>query len=238
MIKISRAAVEQYLNCKRCFVLIYKHKLRLLQLPFTLNSAVDNLCKNEFDYYRQKKLPHPLFKEHNIDAIPFNHKDIDKWRNFRQGISFADSEKAYHFYGAIDDVWIKPNNDLILSDVKSTSKNIFDWEDTWNKYEYPKAYKRQLEMYQWLFRKNGFKVANEAYLIYYNGLKNEPKFNQELKFELHVVKLECNDNWVEETIVQAKDLIEENSLPNGSKYCDTCQYLKKRWNVSQNLNTE
>ena len=236
MIKMSRSAVEQFLNCKRCFVLMYKYKLRLRQLPFTLNSAVDNLCKNEFDYYRKKKIPHPLFKENNIDAVPFLHKDLDKWRNFRQGISFSDVEKGYHFYGAIDDVWIKPNGELILSDVKSTSKKTFDWEDTWKKYEYPKAYKRQLEMYQWLFRKNDFKVSNTAYLIYYNGLKNEAMFNQKLKFELHVVKLDCCDDWVEEEILKAKRMLEEEDLPQGSKFCDTCQYLKKRWHVSQNLN--
>ena len=37
-------------------------------LPFTLNSAVDNLCKNEFDHYRERQEPHPLFIEQNIDA--------------------------------------------------------------------------------------------------------------------------------------------------------------------------
>ena len=45
MIKISRSAVEKYLNCQRCFILQYKHKVSLRSLPFTLNSAVDNLCK-------------------------------------------------------------------------------------------------------------------------------------------------------------------------------------------------
>ena len=82
MQKISRSGVEKYLGCPRCFVLQYKYKVSLSQIPFTLNSAVDELCKNEFDHYRQKGEPHPLFLEHNIDAIPFMHVDIDKWRNF------------------------------------------------------------------------------------------------------------------------------------------------------------
>ena len=70
MIKISRSAVEQHLNCQRCFYLAYKHKIRPPSLPFTLNSAVDNLCKNEFDHYRAKAEPHPMFLEHGIgDAI-------------------------------------------------------------------------------------------------------------------------------------------------------------------------
>ncbi len=50
------------------------------------------------------------------------------------------------------------NGELIIADVKATSRNTFDWNETFNKYDYAKAYKRQLEMYQWLFRKNGFNV--------------------------------------------------------------------------------
>lgn len=52
MIKISRSGVEKYLECQRCFVLQYVHKVKLPSLPFTLNTAVDNLCKNEFDCFR------------------------------------------------------------------------------------------------------------------------------------------------------------------------------------------
>ena len=232
MLKISRSAIEQYLGCKRCFVLTYKHKVRLNMLPFTLNSAVDNLCKNEFDHYREKQEPHPLFLEHNIDAVPFKHPDMDKWRNNFQGVSYVDEDQGYKFFGAVDDVWVRPNGELIISDVKSTSKKHFDWEDTWNKYEYPKGYRRQLEMYQWLFRKNGFKVSNKGYLVYFNGLKNEPMFNQVLKFELHLVELKCNDDWVSETIIKAKEMLESDEYPQGSVNCDTCQYLKKRWKAT------
>ena len=235
MIKISRSGVEKYLECQRCFVLQYVHKVKLPSLPFTLNTAVDNLCKNEFDFYRAKKEPHPLFIDHGIDAIPFDHPELDDWRNNFKGIRHIDEEHGYDFGGAIDDVWIKPNGELILSDVKSTSKNEFDWEDTWNKYEYPKGYRRQLEMYQWLFRKNGFKVSDTAYLVYFNGLKNEPMFNQTLKFELHLIKLDCNDSWVSKTISEAKNLMDQDIYPDGSFACDTCRYLKKRWDVSKKI---
>ena len=240
MFKLSRSAVELSLNCQRCFILQYKFRVSLRSLPFTLNSAVDNLCKNEFDYYRNKEEPepHPLFLENDgvtenlIDVVPFKHKDLDKWRNFRQGISFTDDKMGYTFYGAIDDVWIKKNGDLIISDVKSTSKKEFNWDKTWLEYEYPKAYKRQLEMYQWLFRKNGFSVSNKAYLVYYNGLKDEPMFNEVLKFKPFLVELDCSDNWVEEAILNAKKMMDNDKIPKGSFKCDTCQYLKKRWDVS------
>ena len=105
MIKISRSGVEQFLNCKRCFVLQYKYRVSLRSLPFTLNSAVDNLCKNEFDHYRAKAEPHPLFIEHGIDAVPFAHENMDEWRNNFKGIRYIDENAGYNFGGAVDDVW-------------------------------------------------------------------------------------------------------------------------------------
>lgn len=235
MRKISRFAVEKSLNCKRCFVLEQKYKVRSPSLPFTLNMAVDNLCKNEFDHYREKEEPHPIFLEHKIDAVPFKHPKMDDWRNNRKGIHYIDESKNFDFYGAVDDVWVRPNGELIISDVKATSKNVFDWDKTFNEYEFPKGYIRQLEMYQWLFRKNGFKVSNEAYLVYFNGLKNEPMFNQQVKFELHLIKLDCNDDWVENAIISACNLLESEKYPPGSRGCMTCQYLKKRWDVKQQI---
>ena len=234
MIKISRYAVEKFLNCKRCFFLEQKHKVRLQSLPFTLNNAVDNLCKNEFDFYRRKQQPHPIFIENNIDAVPFNHPSMDDWRNNRKGINYTDTINQFNFYGAVDDVWVKPNGELIISDVKATSKKEFNWFETY-KYDYAKGYKRQIEMYQWLFKKNGFKVSNEGFLVYFNGLRNEPMFNKQLKFELHLIRLECNDEWVEETIIEAKKLLQINDLPSASKKCSTCLYLKDRWKVKQQI---
>ena len=63
-------------------------------------------------------------------------------------------------------------------------------------------------------------------------------FNQELKFEKFLITLECDDTWVEEKIIEAVDILNSNNMPNGSKSCDTCQYLKKRWQVSQNLKVD
>ena len=45
-------------------------------------------------------------------------------------------------------------------------------------------------MYQWLFKKNGFEVANEAYLLYFNARKNEELFNYQLNFDVHLIRLD------------------------------------------------
>ena len=235
LIKLSRSTVERYICCPRCCFLEKIYDIRPPSLPFTLNMAVDKLCKNEFDYYREREEPHPLFNKNNIDAIPFKHSQIDNWRNIYKGIRYFSDTYQYDFGGAIDDVWQENNGDLIIVDIKTTSRKTFNWNDIWNKYDYPKSYKRQLEMYQWLFKMNGFKVANEAYIIYFNGKKNEKFFKSTLEFDTHVVKLNCSTDWVEEKILETVDLLRSEIFPSPSDKCENCNYLRKRCNLSKKL---
>jgi len=234
-IRLSRSTIERYISCPRCCVLEKKYEIKPPALPFTLNIAVDNLFKNEFDFYRKKQIPHPLFIQNNIDAIPFLHKNIDIWRSNFKGLKYISKKYEYEFVGAIDDVCQKRNGELVVIDIKATSRNNFDWNETFQKYEYPKAYKRQLEMYQWLFKKNGFKVANEAYIIYFNGKKNEKFFNNKLEFDSHLIKLNCSTDWVENKIIETVQLLKSSSFPNPSFNCQQCNYLKQRWYLSKNL---
>ena len=236
MLKLSRSTVEKFLSCPRCCFLEKNHKIKPPSLPFTLNIAVDNLCKNEFDHFREIQKPHPLFIEHNIEAVPFKHKDLDTWRSNFKGIRYQSTKHNYDFGGAVDDVWQKSNGELIIADVKATSRNNFDWNETFHKYDYAKAYKRQLEMYQWLFKKNGFQVADEAYLVYFNGKKNERFFNNELKFDSYVIRLDCSTDWVEKTIIKTVNLLRSIDFPKPSNTCEYCNYLKKRWQLQKNFN--
>ena len=87
-------------------------------------------------------------------------------------------------------------------------------------------------MYQWLLKQNGFEVAKEGYLVYFNGKKNEPMFNQKLEFDLHLVRLECDDSWVEAAVIEAVKTL-EGDMPKPSKVCENCNYLKKRWEVAE-----
>jgi hypothetical protein len=239
--KLSRSAVELHESCRKCFLLAYQYKVRPSMLPFTLNSAVDQLVKNEFDYYRKKGEPHPMFSEHDMhNVIPFDHPNMDDWRNNFKGVRHTTPE--WTFYGAIDDIWVKDSGDgeLIVVDVKATAKNVFDWEDTVAKYEYPKAYQRQLEMYQYLLRKNGFDVSPEAYLLYFNGRKNELMFDQTMKFDRHLIKIDCDDSWVEGAINAAASTLKEAENPEyieatwkSSDSCENCNYLRKRLDVAK-----
>src|SRR3990167_1964194 len=78
---VSRSGIDLFVQCARCFYLDKRLGVgRPPGFPFSLNSAVDALLKKEFDIHRAKKSAHPLMTEYKIDAIPFAHPDLDKWR--------------------------------------------------------------------------------------------------------------------------------------------------------------
>ena len=62
--------------------------------------------------------------------------------------------------------------------------------------------------------------------------KNYPQCierNTELK---NLIKLDCDDSWVEQTILEAVNLLSSDIFPEASSNCDNCSYLRARWRVS------
>jgi hypothetical protein len=54
--KVSRSKIELFTQCPRCFWLDVRLKItRPSSPPFTINKAIDELFKKEFDNYRVKK---------------------------------------------------------------------------------------------------------------------------------------------------------------------------------------
>ena len=85
---LSRSRVDNFLECPRCFYLTNRLGIaRPSSFPFNLNNAVDELLKNEFDGYRKKQKPHPIQVENNLNAIPYEHPELDNWReSLRHGV--------------------------------------------------------------------------------------------------------------------------------------------------------
>lgn len=221
--KISRTKLDLFINCPRCFYI--DRRLGVAQppgYPFNLNSAVDALLKKEFDLYRAKQEPHPIFLEHKLGLLPFQHPKIDEWRDsLRRGIQYEIPGTKITLTGGVDDVWIDPKTEeLFIVDYKATSKSEpvsldADWQI---------AYKRQAEVYQWLFRKNGFTVSNTAYFVYCNGRTDRDRFDHRLDFDISLIPYEGNAEWVDETILAANRCLNDETVPEHGKDCDFCSY--------------
>lgn len=228
---MSRSKIDLFLNCPRCFYI--DNKLGVARppgFPFTLNSAVDKLLKKEFDGHRVKKTAHPLMKKYGIDAVPFSHPKMEEWRDsLRAGVSFFHTPTGMLVRGGVDDVWVTPRGELIIVDYKATSKD----EEVSLDAEWQDGYKRQMEVYQWLFRKNGFKVSDTGYFVYVNGKTDREAFDAKLEFDVSVIPYKGSDTWVEKTLGEIKKCLTSSSIPTASKDCDYCRYIESVSNVSQ-----
>ena len=223
--KLSRSGIDSFIKCQRCFYLNKVGNIRDIGMPaFSLNSAHDELMKKELDIYREKAEAHPYMKSLKRNLIPFQHEKMEDWRNNRKGITYHHEKTDLVITGSVDDVWIDTEtNELIIVEYKSTStQSEIDLNDgtPWKD-----QYKRQIDIYQWLFKMNGFNVADDSVFLYSNGIKTSKKFNDVMKFKTYVLEYKGSTEWVEDKIFEIKEILDQKDIPNGSEECDTCSYV-------------
>lgn len=227
--KLSRSKIELFTQCKRCFWLGERLKIsRPSSPPFQINKAIDELFKKEFDSYRQKQEPHPIMVKNKINAIPFAHKDLDNWRENFVGVQALHEPTNLLIFGAVDDVWVSPKAELIVVDYKATAKKTdvnldADWQQ---------SYKRQMEIYQWLLRQNGFTVSDTGYFVYANGRTDADGFYDRVEFKTKVIAHTGSSDWVGATIYDIKQCL-EGSMPSVGQSimggeCEFCAYARSR----------
>ena len=221
--RLSRSKIDFFMECPRCFYVDNKLGTKRPGFPsFNLNIAVDELFKKEFDVHRKAGTKHPIMEKYKINAVPFAHKNLDLWRDNFSGIEHTDTETGLVVSGAVDDIWVTPEEKLIVIDYKSTSKEgrIEALGDS----PWEKQYTRQLGVYRWLLEQNGFAVEDTGYLVYANASKDEIGFDDKLVFETTLVPVETDTEWIEPTLDAIKSCLESEEIPASGEMCEYCPY--------------
>ncbi len=172
-------------------------------------------------------------EKYHIDAVPFKDTRMDTWRDAFKGIEHLHESTELLISGAIDDVWQTTDGSLIVVDYKATSKEgtISNLEDiSWGK-----QYQRQISVYQWLLRKNGFSVGDTGYLVYANASKNEDAFDDKLTFETTLVSCTGETEWIEPTLEAIKAVLESDKIPPIGELCEFCPYREASGKKLQSL---
>ncbi len=228
--KLSRSKIELFVQCPRCFWLDVRLKIKRPDTPpFRINQAIDELLKKEFDSYRTAKKPHPLMIEFGIEATPFEHDELNQWRENFVGVFCLHEPTNLHIFGAVDDIWVSKSGELIVVDYKATAKASevsisADWQV---------SYKRQMEIYQWLLRANDFDVSDTGYFVYTNGRLDLDSFNDKLEFRTKVIPYTGKTDWVDKTIIKMKQSMDSDDMPPvgidimGGP-CSYCTYARSR----------
>jgi CRISPR/Cas system-associated exonuclease Cas4 (RecB family) len=220
---LSRSKVELFLDCPRCFYLDRRLGIgRPAGFPFNLNSAVDELLKREFDQHRAEGTTHPLMKRAGLNAVPHAHPQLETWRANFKGVRTVHEPTGLTLSGAIDDLWRDlDSEELIVVDYKSTSKaGEVGIDAGWQI-----SYKRQMEFYQWLLRRQGLSVARRGWFVYCNARRDLPAFDARLEFRISMIPYEGDDAWVEATLAAIRTTLTAPVPPEAGEDCDYCSYV-------------
>jgi hypothetical protein len=220
--RISRSKIDLFVQCPRCFYLDRRLGVSRPSMPaFSLNNAVDLLLKKEFDTHRAAGTQHPLMAHYGIDAVPLAHERMDEWRDsLRRGVTYLDPDTNLLVTGGVDDLWVNPDGQFIVVDYKATATaNEVTLEG-----RYKEGYKRQMEVYQWLLRRNGHDVSSTGYFVYCNGTMDREAFDGKLEFDVTVLPYTGDDGWVAGTVRDMKACLDGSTVPRAAGDCEHCEY--------------
>ena len=226
--KISRSKFSNFLSCKRCFYLDRVKGLKEPSMPgWALNTAVDELLKKEFDHYRKEQKPHPEMIKNNLNLVPYQHKDLDIWRNsLKGGISYLDVKTNLVIHGGVDDIWFdQKEKKLVVVDYKAQSSSYPVTLESYLGSKWHLSYKLQMDIYVYILRKMNFKVSDVTYFLVCNGDKNYEKFDGKLNFTMTLVPYKADTTKVDQQILEMKKVLESTSVPEINKNCEKCMYL-------------
>ena len=129
----------------------------------------------------------------------------------------------------LDDVWHNPEtNEIHIVDYKSTASAKNEEGDGLKKVvlegAYKEGYKRQMDIYSWIMRRNGFNVSKDCYFVYVNGdqhfedgmLLGDPEKGK-MMFDVQLIKYVSDDSWVSKTLADLKSCLLQDSCPDHSQ---------------------
>ena len=200
-------------ECPRCFWLqVVKNVKRPSGAFPSLPSGVDKMLKEHFDRFRDKgDLPPEL--KYLKDVKLFDNKDLLKtWRNNLKGIEYYDKENDVLLHGAVDNL-LNNNGKLIVLDYKTRGFAL--------KEDIGHHYQDQIDIYNFLLRKNGYETEDYSYLLFY--LPQQVMETGEFKFKNELVKMKVDVEHAEYLYKKAIKIV-KCEMPEAGKDCVFCKW--------------
>ena len=214
-LKLSPSTLNLYKNCPRCFWNHFNGLKRPAGIFPSLPSGMDRVLKDYFDFYRKNKQVPPEVEELGADL--FNEPVLKDWQNNFRGIVWTDKKTGVILRGAVDDMLVKDGK-LIVIDFKTRGFPLK--EDT------HKHYQDQLNIYNFLLRKNKRKVTNYGYLIFYHPKKACTGKRCIFEFHTDLIKMKLSQSAAEKLFRDAVKVLKSSKPPKASKDCGFCRWLR------------
>ncbi len=211
--KLSSSTLNLMKECPRCFWLS-EHRIwsRPAGIFPSLPSGMDGVLKKHFDKFMEKgKLPPELCDNSECKNVKLfdDKKLLEEWRNSRKGLWFEDKDGNI-LHGGVDNILVnKTNNKLIVLDYKTRGYPLKE-----NTHEY---YQDQLNIYNWLLEKLGYKTEDFAYLLFY--YPKEVLETGEVVFDTTLKKMKVDIEGAEKLFNKAIKMLDEECPKEGCMWC-------------------
>lgn len=214
MVKLSPSALKLLRECPRCFWLHHVKGIRRPEVVFpTLPSGMDRVLKAHFDAYRDKGALPPELRELSGVKLFDDVELLKVWTNNRKGIAWTDSS-GNTLRGAIDYLLVKGPK-LIVLDFKTRGYPLK--EDT------PDPYQDQLDIYNFLLRKNGYATEDYSYMLFYYPESIDS--HGHVKFHADLVKLDVSVKNAASLFAKALEALAGRE-PKPAEECGFCAWAK------------
>ena len=185
----------------------------------SLPSGVDKILKEHFDRFMERgKLPPELKKNGVAGYKLFDNKELlALWRNNFKGIQYTDEKSGILLRGAVDNILVKGRK-LIVLDYKTRG---FPLKEDSHHY-----YQDQMNVYNFLLRKNGYETEDYSYLLFY--MPEKVIETGEFVFNTELVKMETHVKHAENLFQKAIKVL-NGKMPAINKECGFCGWGSEKF---------
>ena len=210
--KFSPSTLNILADCPRCFWLQFNSNIKRPAGIFpSLPSGMDAILKVHFDNFMKKGLLPPELSELKGYKLFSDEEKLKVWRSNFKGIQWTDKEGNL-FRGAVDNLLVKGKK-LVVLDYKTRGYPLKD--DT------HEHYIQQMDIYNFLLRKNGYDTEDYTYLIFYHPKKVIDK--GDIIFNTDLIKIKTDVKRAEKVFKKAVELLKK-PMPEASENCEYCKY--------------
>jgi len=209
MISISQSTLNIYLNCRRCFWLLFNKGIgRPEGIKSSLPNKMDRIIKGYFDKYRIEGTLPPVIAgkiKGKLAKIPLN-------------LKFEDSKNDLSITGKLDECLELEGGIFIPLDHK-TKGDLPGGEEYSKKY-----YKLQMDTYTLLLKANRYHTDNFGYIVYYSPARGD--ILKGIPFETEIHKIETEPERAYQIFIEARNSL-KGPLPGPGQNCQYCAWAGK-----------
>ncbi len=221
-IYLSASSLSVFIECPRCFWLEKNENILRPRGVFpSLPGGMDDVIKKYFDKFRKNNDLPPEVKGKIKGDLFSDSGTLNKWRNWRIGLSYEDKKQNAKLVGALDDCLVYGGKYIPL-DYKT--RGYAPKENSTSFYQH------QLDIYAFLLTQNGFPAGNFGYLLYY--YPEEVFENGNVRFAVEPKEMKVNSARAEKLFNEAIACLGGDIPSYGSK-CVFCDFSRTIINIKK-----